>query len=111
MTVLTTAPSIPKLAGLKEIFDPDLILGLGLCITLDVLLGYVTSVFTPLQGRLFTSFLGGFAYDDILLLGIMIAGTILTTGRLRKIFIYALWFEICIRIAWKAAKLIPFPWL
>jgi hypothetical protein len=98
MTALTTVPSMPKLAtGLKEIFDPDLILGLGLAIALDFTLGYVAiKLYPPLKGRPFGagSAYDICAYDDLLMFAIEIGGVLLTKGRLRKIFIYAFWFSI-----------------
>ena len=97
--VLTTAPT----SRLKEIFDPDLILGLALSTALDFALCYVARfVFTPLTGRPF-AFLGSaydvMAWDDVLMFAIEIGGVLLTKGRLRKIFIYALWFSICVYFA------------
>ena len=105
MTALTTVPSMPKLAGLKEIFDPDLILGLGLAVALDFTLGYVAiKLYPPLTGRLGVA-PWDIAYDDLLMLGIEIAGVLLMKGRLRKIFIYALWFSIFHRLAFKLQRI------
>jgi hypothetical protein len=102
MTALTTVPSM-KLAGLKEIVDPDLILGLGLAVTLDFALGYVaTKLYTPLQGRIFPMDGKGidvFAWDDLIMFAIEIGGALLAKGRLRKIFFYALWFSIFLKVA------------
>jgi hypothetical protein len=104
MTALTTVPSMPKLAGLKEIVDPDLLLGLGLSVALDFALGYVAiKLYPPLTGRPF-GFMNGkgidvFGYDDIILFAIYIAGMLLTKGRLRKIMIYAFWFWLFLKIA------------
>jgi hypothetical protein len=98
---LTTSPPISRF---KEIFDPDLILGLGLAATLDFTFGYVAiRLYAPLRGRPFA--MGGkgidvFGYDDIIMFGIEIAGILLASGRLRKIFIYALWFSLFLKICW-----------
>jgi len=102
LMVLTTVPTSGLKSRLKEIFDPDLILGLGLALALDFALGYVaTRLYPPLAGRPFGS--GSpfdiCGYDDLILYGIEIAGVLLTKGRLRKICVYAFWFSMMILFA------------
>ena len=98
MALLATAPS----STLKELFDPDIILGLGLALALDCALAYIAiNVYHPLMGRPFGegSAYDIMAWDDVLLFAIEIGGVLLAKGRLRKIFIYALWFTICLMVA------------
>ena len=99
--VLTTAPSTPKLAGLKEIFDPDIILGFGLWNVLDYVLGELAiRYFTPLTGRPFGGIpaLDVFGWDDIIVLIIEFIGAIFLKGRLQKIFFFAFWLNVFFKI-------------
>ena len=100
----------------EALFDFDLIAGMILAVVLDYTLSYIAiNIYTPLSGRPFgpglTSPIDIFGYDDFVLFGIEIAGTLLAKGRTRKIFLSALWFTIFLKvcIAIQVATGVPFP--
>jgi hypothetical protein len=77
-------------SGARSIFALDILAGAGLAIILDWILAWLVwhGYFPggrPIEGQPVT-------YDDMVVIGIEVAGALLTKGRLRRIFVYALCF-------------------
>ena len=81
--------------GTKEIFDIDIIASLIVAIIIDYLWRYIaTHVWTMLQ----TGIWEGFHYDDLLVLVTDLVLAWFTKGRMRKIFVYAFWFNVAFEV-------------
>jgi len=98
-------------SGTKGVFDIDLIAGMLLALAIDYALAYIAiNVDTTgtLKGRPFGagSDFDIMAWDDVILFAILISGAVMTKGRTRKIFVYALYFEAFLLVAsiikWKS---------
>jgi hypothetical protein len=81
--------------GAKEIFDIDIIASLIVAVIIDYLWRYVAiNVWTVLQ----TSIFEGFHYDDLLVLVTDLVLAWVAKGRMRKIFVYAFWFNVAFEV-------------
>jgi len=84
-----------KIGSAKALFDFDIVAGLIIAVVVDWLWKYLAvKQFTVLATPIYQ----GFHYDDLLVLVTDGAVAMLTRGRIRKIFVYALWFNIAFEI-------------
>ena len=86
-----------SIGSAKALFDFDIVAGLIVAIIIDYIWAYL-ALKVDATAFLRTPIYGDFHYDDALVLVTDGAMAMLTKGRLRKIFIYALWFNIAFEI-------------
>jgi len=87
--------SLPS--GTKDVFDLDIIAGLIVAYAIDWTWKYL-AMKVPTTAFLKTSIYEDFHYDDLLVFVTDAILIIATTGRIRKIFIYAFWFNIAFEV-------------
>ena len=91
--------SIGKSIGIaKALFDFNIVAGLIIAVIMDYIWKYLATQVTA-TAFLATPIWEGFHYDDALVLVTDGTIAILTKGRIRQIFIYALWFNIALELA------------
>ena len=102
-----------SIGSAKALFDFDIVAGLIVAVIMDYVWKYLAMKVLPV---LQTPIYEGFHYDDALTLVTDGAIALIMKGRIRKIFIYALWFNIAFEIAeWSisaggyTSPLIPMP--
>jgi hypothetical protein len=104
-----------SIGSAKALFDFDIVAGLIVAVIVDYAWAYL-ALKVDATAFLRTPIYGVFHYDDALVLVTDATVALLTKGRIRKIFIYALWFNIAFEIAeWSisaggyTSPLIPMP--
>ena len=82
---------MPKIGSVKALFDFDIVAGLIVALIMDYIIQYIaTNVLTVLNTRLAYQIY----YADVAVMIVDAIIAVMTRGRIRKIFIYALWYKI-----------------
>ena len=85
-----------KIGSAKALFDFDIVAGLIATIIVNYIWKYIsTNHLTILETQPFGY---GVSYSDFAVLATEAGIAIMTTGRIRKIFIYAFWFKIAMQV-------------